>query len=79
MDLLKGAGGSPTSAVPGSSLFSATGIPLGKLPLQLLTLFPPTGYLGLNLSAVGMPITAAIKLLRMVLVLLQEFTQIIYM
>jgi hypothetical protein len=43
------------------SLFNSAGIPLGKLPLQILTLFPPTGYLGLNLSAVGLPITGAIK------------------
>lgn len=43
------------------SLFSTGGIPLGKLPLTLLTIFPPTGYLGLNLTAVGMPITSAIK------------------
>jgi hypothetical protein len=43
------------------SLFNSAGIPLGKLPLQLLTLFPPTGYLGINLSAVGLPLTAVIK------------------
>jgi hypothetical protein len=43
------------------SLFNSSGIPLGKLPLQFLTLFPPTGYFGLNLSAAGLPITAAIK------------------
>jgi len=45
------------------SLFSATGIPLGKTALTLLTIFPPTGYLGFNYSAVGLPITAAIKAL----------------
>jgi hypothetical protein len=43
------------------SLFNATGIPLGKTALILLTMFPPTGYLGLNYSAVGLPITAGIK------------------
>jgi hypothetical protein len=43
------------------SLFNSAGIPLGKLSLQILTLFPPTGYLGLNLSAVGLPLTAVIK------------------
>ena len=43
------------------SLFNSIGIPLGKLPLQLLTIFPPTGYLGLNLTATGLPITSAIK------------------
>jgi len=43
------------------SLFSTTGIPLGKLPLTLLTIFPPTGYLGLNLAVAEMPITASIK------------------
>lgn len=55
----------PGVPVPGASsppsLFSGQGIPLGKLPLQLLTLFPPTGYLGLNLSGAGMQVTAAIK------------------
>ena len=52
----------PIPTIPTSpSLFNSAGIPLGKLPLQLLTLFPPTGYLGLNLSAVGLPITALIK------------------
>jgi hypothetical protein len=43
------------------SLFSANGVQLGKLSLMLLTIFPPTGYLGLNYSAVGLPATAFIK------------------
>jgi hypothetical protein len=43
------------------SLFNANGIQLGKLSLMLLTIFPPTGYLGLNYSAVGLPATAFIK------------------
>lgn len=43
------------------SLFNAAGIPLGKTALTLLTMFPPTGYLGLNYSAVGLPFTAGIK------------------
>jgi len=43
------------------SLFNATGIQLGKTALMLLTIFPPTGYFGLNYSAVGLPITAGIK------------------
>jgi hypothetical protein len=51
-----GTGGAP--AAP--SLFSG-GLPMGKLPLQILTAFPATGYLGLNLSAAGMPITAMAK------------------
>jgi len=51
------ASGLPTAP----SLFNATGIPFGKLSLMLLTVFPPTGYLGLNYSAVGLPITAGIK------------------
>ena len=54
-------------AIPGlpsvPSLFNAAGIPLGKTALILLTIFPPTGYLGLNYSAVGLPITAGIKAL----------------
>ena len=54
-------------AIPGlpsvPSLFNAAGIPLGKTALILLTIFPPTGYLGLNYSAVGLPITAALKAL----------------
>lgn len=54
-------GASAITGAPTTSLFSENGIPLGKLPLQLLTMFPPTGYLGLNLSGVGMPITAGIK------------------
>jgi hypothetical protein len=54
---IPGIGTSSTSP----SLFSTGGIPLGKLPLTLLTMFPPTGYLGLNLTAAGMPITSAIK------------------
>jgi hypothetical protein len=54
---LSGIGTSSTT----SSLFSAGGIPLEKLPLTLLTIFPPTGYLGLNLLAAEMPITAGIK------------------
>ena len=52
-------------AIPGlptaPSLFNAAGIPLGKTALTLLTIFPPTGYLGLNYSAVGLPFTAGIK------------------
>ena len=48
-----------TSSTP--SLLNTNGITLGKIPLQLLTLFPPTGYVGLNLSAVNLPITTAIK------------------
>ena len=47
--------------VTGPSLFNAAGIPLGKTALTLLTIFPPTGYLGLNYSAVGLPFTAGIK------------------
>lgn len=48
-------------ATPTQSILSPNGILLGKLPLQLLTLFPPTGYIGLNLSAVGSSTTAMIK------------------
>jgi len=50
---------SVTSTTP--SLLNTNGITLGKIPLQLLTLFPPTGYAGLNLSAVNLQITAVIK------------------
>lgn len=58
MSAIPGLQGSPTG-VP--SLFNSIGIPLGKVPLQLLTIFPPTGYLGLNLTAAGLPITSALK------------------
>jgi len=51
-----GTGGAP--AAP--SLFSG-GLPMGKLPLQILTAFPATGYVGLNLSAAGMPMAAIAK------------------
>lgn len=61
MSLLSGIPGIQASPTGVPSLFNSMGIPLGKLPLQLLTIFPPTGYLGLNLTAAGLPITSAIK------------------
>lgn len=45
----------------GAPSFFTNGMPMGKLSLQLLTLFPPTGMLGLNLAAAAMPLTAALK------------------
>lgn len=49
------------SGLPSASLFNPNGIPIGKLGIQFLTLFPPSGFVGLNLSAAQLPITAAIK------------------
>ena len=43
-----------------SGLFSG-GMPMGKLSLQFLTVFPPTGLTGLNLAAAGMAIPAMAK------------------
>lgn len=50
-------GASPANPVS----FFTTGYPMGKLTLQLLTIFPPTGLLGINLSAAGMPLAALAK------------------
>lgn len=59
--LVPGGLGIPSVSSSTPSLFNTNGITLGKIPLQLLTLFPPTGYVGLNLSAVNLQITTAIK------------------
>jgi hypothetical protein len=52
----------PTGATVPKNLFQME-LPMGLLPLQLLTAFPPTGLAGLNWFAVGQPITGILKLL----------------
>ena len=65
---LSGTGGAPgVAAAPAvaprapTRSFFTSGIPMGKLSLALLTLFPPTGFTGLNHAATGMPLTAVLK------------------
>ena len=63
--LLGGVGGlvpNPTTPNPvAAASLMAGGIPMGKASLRLLTAFPTTGFVGINLTAAGSPIGAMAK------------------